>query len=427
MREDLKNGKEELFLSLRTNFARNKRCRVCRSRRLYKFLKLGPTPLANSFLKREQLTSKEPFYPLDVYFCPECGLVQLTDVVSPEILFKDYVYLTGMSQTMKQHFYLLAVEVINNFNLSKDDLVIDIGSNDGTLLMGFKQQGIKTLGLEPATNVALVAEQEGIETVNDFFSVEVAKNIIKRKGHAKVIIGTNVFAHIDDLDEVLQAVDNLLTNDGIFIIEVPYLVDLLSKTEFDTMYHEHLSYFSLRPLVALFKRFNMELFDVKRIQVHGGSIRCYVRRSPSTRKSSVYQLLALEEDLKLNSFNTYLDFGARVRNIKLQLTYLLKKLKGKGYRIIGYGAAAKGNTLLNYCKIGTNILDYIVDNTPFKQGLYTPGMHIPVVPPDRVLKDVPDYVLLLAWNYLDEILEKEQKYREFGGEFIVPIPKPRIV
>lgn len=388
---------------------------------------MGPTPPANSLLKKEQLTSKEAFYPLDIYFCPECGLVQLRDVVSPKILFKDYVYLTGVSQTMKRHLHQLAVEVISRFNLSKDDLVIDVGSNDGTLLKEFKQLGIKTLGIEPATNVALVAEREGIETVNDFFSIEVAKNIIERKGHARVITGTNVFAHINDLDVILHAVDNLLTSDGIFVIEVPYLVDLLSKTEFDTMYHEHLSYFSLRPLVTLFKRFNMELFDVKRIPVHGGSIRCYVRRSPSTIESSVYRLLALEEDLKLNSFSTYLEFGARVRNIKLQLTSLLKRLKREGYRIVGYGAAAKGNTLLNYCKIGTDILDYIADNTPFKQGLYTPGMCIPVVPPSRILRDMPDYALLLAWNYLDEILKKEQNYRELGGKFIVPIPEPRIV
>ena len=390
-------------------------------------MELGPAPLANGFLKKEQLMSKEPFYPLDVHYCPKCGLVQLRDVVSPGILFKDYVYLTGMSQTMKQHFCQLAVEVVNNFNLSQDDLVIDVGSNDGTLLKGFKQLGIKTLGIEPATNIALVSEREGIETVNDFFSIDVAKDIIERKSHAKAIIGTNVFAHINDLDGILEAVNILLARDGIFVIEVPYLVDLLSKTEFDTMYHEHLSYFSLRPLVTLFKRFNMELFDVKRVPVHGGSIRCYVRKSPSKVENSVYKLLALEEDLRLNLFNTYLEFSAKVKNIKLQLTSLLKELKGNGSRIVGYGAAAKGNVLLNYCKIRTDILDYIIDNTPFKQGLYTPGMHIPVVPPDRILKDAPDYVLLLAWNYLDEILKKEQKYRELGGKFIVPIPEPKIM
>lgn len=347
--------------------------------------------------------------------------------MSPEILFEDYVYLTGMSQTMQRHFYQLALEVVNNFNLSKDDLVIDIGSNDGTLLRGFKQLGTRTLGIEPATNVALIAEEEGIETINDFFSVELVKNIIKRKGHAKVITGTNVFAHINYLDEILRAVDNLLTSDGIFIIEVPYLVDLLSNTEFDTMYHEHLSYFSLRPLVTLFKRFNMELFDVKRIQVHGGSIRCFIRKASSPIQNSVYQLLTLEEDLRLNSFNTYREFAVRVRNVRSQLTSLLKKSKREGHKIVGYGATAKGNTLLNYCKIGPDILDYIVDNTPFKQGLYTPGMHIPVVPCDRIVKDLPDYTLLLAWNYLDEILKKEQKYRELGGKFIVPIPEPRIV
>lgn len=412
---------------LGATFIRNKRCRVCKNRRLRKFLELGPTPLANSFLKQEQLTSEEPFYPLDVYLCPKCGLVQLRDVVSPEILFKDYVYLTGVSKTMKQHFYQVVTEIVNNFNLSEDDLVVDVGSNDGTLLKRFKQLGIKTLGVEPATNVALIAERDGIETVNDFFSVEVTENITARKGHAKVVIGTNVFAHVNDLDSTLQAVDDLLTGDGIFVIEVPYLVDLLSKTEFDTIYHEHLSYFSLRPLVTLFKRFNMTLFDVKRTPVHGGSIRCYVRRSPSKIENSVYELLTLEEDLKLNSFSTYLKFGARVRNIKLQLTSLLKRLKKEGKRIIGYGAAAKGNTLLNYCKIGTDVLDYIIDNTSFKQGLYTPGMHIPVVPSARKLRDLPDYALLLAWNYLDEIVEKEQTYRELGGKFIVPIPEPRIV
>ena len=351
----------------------------------------------------------------------------MRDVILPEILFKDYAYLTGTSQTMKQHFHLLAVETANNFNLSKDDLVVDIGSNDGTLLKGFKQLGIKTLGIEPATNVASIAEREGIETINDFFSVEVAKKIIEKRGRARVITGTNVFAHINDLDGILQAVDNLLGNDGIFVIEVPYLVDLLSKTEFDTMYHEHLSYFSLRPLVVLFRRFNMDLFDVKRVPVHGGSIRCYVRRSPSTIQSSVYQLLASEQSLNLNSLNTYSEFGTRVRNIKIKLTSLLRKLKRDGYKIIGYGAAAKGNTLLNYCNIGTDILDYIVDNTPLKQGLYTPGTHIPVISPNNMLRDVPDYALLLAWNYSNEILKKEQEYRELGGKFIVPIPEPRIV
>lgn len=370
---------------------------------------------------------EEPLYPLDIYFCPECGLVQLRDIVSPHILFKDYVYLTGMSQTMRQHFYHLALEVVNDFNLSNNDLVIDIGSNDGTLLKNFKQLSTKTLGIEPATNVALIAEREGIETVNDFFSVDVAKKIIEREGQAKVVIGTNIFAHINDLDELLQAIGNLLASDGVFIIEVPYLADLLSKTEFDTMYHEHLSYFSIRPLVILFKSYNMELVDVKRIPVHGGSIRCYVKKTPSPIKDSVHKLFAIEEGLKLNSFNTYFEFSVRVRSIKLQLTSLLNRLKREENKIVGYGAAAKGNTLLNYCKIGADILDYIVDSTPFKQGLYTPGMKIPVVPPNRMTEDKPDYVLLLAWNYLDEILKKEWKYRELGGKFIVPIPEPKII
>lgn len=406
---------------------RNEGCRICKKTKLFKFLELGPTPLANAFLKQEQLKSKEPFYPLDVYFCAECGLVQLRDVVPPGILFQDYAYFTGVSKTMKQHFSQLALEVVNNFKLSKEDLVVDIGSNDGTLLSQFKKLGTKTIGVEPATNIAFFAEKAGIETITHFFSSEVAKKIIYRKGHAKVITGTNVFAHVNDLDSLLTVVNSLLTNDGIFIIEVPYLVDLFSKTEFDTIYHEHLSYFSLRPLVRLFKRFNMELFDVKRMPVHGGSIRCYIRKAPSKIEKSVNQLLALEEDLKLDSFNTYQNFSTKVKDIKLKLNSLLNRLKRDGYKIIGYGASAKGNTLLNYCKIGTDLLDYIIDNTPFKRNLYTPGMHIPVASPNRILKDIPDYALLLAWNYLDEILAKEQRYIELGGKFIVPIPEPKIV
>lgn len=409
------------------DFIRNRQCRVCKSERLQKFLELGPTPLANGFLKKEHLEYKESVYPLDIYFCAQCGLVQLRDVVSPELLFKQYTYLTGVSKTMQQHFSRLASELVNNLELSKDDLVIDVGGNDGTLLREFKQLGTRTLGVEPATNVADIAEKQGIETINDYFSVDVAKNIVTRKGRAKTIIGTNVFAHVNDLDRFLEAVNSLLASDGTFVIEVPYLVDLLSRTEFDTMYHEHLSYFAVRPLVTLFKRFDMELFDVKRMPVHGGSIRCYVGRSPPPRRTSVDQLLALEEDLMLNSLNTYLQFGSRVRDIRLQLTSLLKRLKREGHRIVGYGATAKGNTLLNYCKIGTDILDYITDNTSLKQGLYSPGMHIPVLPPERLLRDIPQYALLLAWNYLDEVLDKERDYRKLGGKFIIPIPEPRIV
>ena len=390
-------------------------------------MELGPSPLANAFLKEEELVLDEPFYPLDVYFCSECGLVQLIDVVLPEVLFKDYVYLTGMSETMKKHFYMLAEDAVHNFNVNKNDLVVDIGSNDGTLLKAFRQFGVRTLGIEPASNIALVAAREGIHTINALFSLDVASKIVDEEGNAKVITGTNVFAHVNDLASFLQAITKLLDHDGVFIIEVPYLVDLLTNNAFDTIYHEHLSYFSLKPLVRLFKRFDMELFNVKRTDVHGGSIRCYVRKAPSEINTTVNQLLALEEDLKLNSLKTFLDYNSKVKLTKSKLRGLLNGLKKKGYRLIGYGAAAKGNTLLNYCKIGTNLLDYIVDNTPLKQGLYTPGMHIPVLSPERILSDMPDFVLLLAWNYLDEILKKETRFRELGGKFIVPIPEPRII
>ena len=412
---------------LQATFVKNKGCRICDSTRLYAFLELGPQPPANSFLSKDQLLTEERFYPLTIYFCEDCGLVQLRDIISPEVLFKHYVYLTGMSQTMKEHFYSVAAEIVEDFNLGKNDLVIDIGSNDGSLLNGFKQLGTQTLGIEPATNVALIAEANGIETINDFFSFDVSNNIIEKKGHAKVIIGTNVFGHVNDLHEFLKVVDSLLAHDGIFIVEVPYLIDLLSNTEFDTIYHEHLSYFSVRPLVTLFKRFNMELFNVKRVKVHGGTIRCYIRKEATEINESVHSLLRLEEDLKLGLRKTYSEFGDKTKQIRIKLNDLLSELKNKGCRIVGYGASAKGNVLLNYCKIGTDILDYVLDNTPLKQGLFTPGTHIPVQPPSRLLQDTPDYVLVLAWNHLNEILMKEQEYRKFGRKFIVPIPEPRII
>jgi SAM-dependent methyltransferase len=344
-------------------------------------------------------------------------------------MFKNYVYIPSTSKTLINHFAQLAKKTVERFNLSEDSLVVDIGSNDGTLLKAFKAHGVKTLGVEPATNLAKLAEANGIETFNDFFNQQVALEVVNDKGKANVITGTNVFAHVNDLDEFLKGIDILLEDEGTFIIEVPYLVDLLKKMEFDTVYHEHLSYFTVRPLVTLFERFGMKIFDVERIGIHGGSIRVFVKRASALTpvSESVIKLLALEQEYKLDSFETYLTFAAEVASIKERLVELLKRLKSEGKRIVGYGASAKGNTLLNYCKIGTDILDYIVDNIPFKQGRYTPGMHIPVVPEERIMQDKPDYALILAWNFAEEIMAKQQRYKELGGRFIVPVPNPQII
>jgi hypothetical protein len=386
-------------------------------------------PLANSLLKKEQLNSPEPLFPLDVYFCNECGLVQLTYVVPPEILFKNYVYVTGISDTMREHFAQFAKEIVENFNLSSDSLIVDIGGNDGTFLKEFKRFNVKTLNVEPATNIAKLSEESGIETVNDFWSDETAVRIKKEMGPAKVILGTNVFAHVNDLDGFLRGVNSLLDDGGIFVIEVPYLGDLIKNREFDTIYHEHLSYFAISPLMTLFKKFNMEIFDIKRVGVHGGSIRVYVGRVSKSLKvsESVPNLLEVEKGLKLNSLDTYIKFATEIKEMKDKLLEILRKLRSEGKKIVGYGAPAKGTVLLNYFGISADILDYTVDRTTLKQGLYVPGVRIPIFPPEKLLEDKPDYVLILVWNIADEIMKQQQKYKELGGRFIIPVPEIKII
>jgi len=403
-------------------------CRICKNRQLRKFLTLGPTPLANRFLREDQLAQPEPTYPLDVYFCPQCSMVQLGTVVPGEIMFKDYVYVSGTSNTLKSHFEKLAEEVVDSTVLHGESLIVDIGSNDGTLLKCFSRRGYETLGIEPATNVAKIARDDGVETVNSFFSEELALDIAKKK-RASVILATNVFAHIDNLKEFVNGVGLLLEDDGTFVIEVPYIVDLLEKLLFDTIYHEHLSYFSVGPLVELFRNFGMKIVDVKRISTHGGSIRVYVTKSSHrhTPSQSVEELLQLEKRLGLDAFDKYAEFSSLVNVLREKLVSMLKQLKAEGNRIVGYGAPAKGNTLLVSCHIGADLLDYIVDESSLKQGLFTPGTHISVKATGHLRQDMPQYALLLAWNYAPEILEREKDFLHRGGRFILPIPHPKVI
>lgn len=404
------------------------KCRICGNNNLFEFLSLDSMPIPNGFLSKEELKESETFYPLGTVVCENCWLVQLTHVVPAEIMFKNYLYIPSTSTTVLTHFRKFAERTIKDFNLSSKDLVIDIGSNDGALLGYFKEHEVRVLGIDPASNLAQVAKLKGINTIDDFFTKELSKKIIKEFGKAKVITATNVVAHIDDLHNLISGIDLLLDTDGVFIMEFPYLVDLLEKNEFDTIYHEHLSYFSIKPLIELFRQHEMYIYNIKKIAIHGGSIRAYVVKKGSKLAIKPVIRRFIKEELlrKLGRRDTYDDFGRRVRTIRRDLKAYLKKIKSQGKTIVGYGASAKGNVLLNYCKIGTDLLDYIVDSIYYKQGRFTPGTHIPIYPENRLEKEIPHYALLLAWNFADEIIRKQTKYRKKGGQFIITIPYLRI-
>jgi len=401
---------------------------MCNSRNLKPFFDLGETALANSFLKKEALDKPEPKYPLKVFFCEDCGLSQLVHVVEPEILFRDYVYFSSGMPTLPEHFKKYAKEAVNDFVSSKDDLVVEIGSNDGLLLGAIKNLGAKVLGVDPAKNIAKVANERGVETLPEFFSEKLAGEIAAKYGKAKVMIGNNVVAHIDNHHDLVKGVSALLANDGVFMFEAPYIVDMFENYTFDTIYHEHLSYLSVRPLVNLFKQFGMELFDVKVFPVQGNSIRGYAGKSGQHEISPrVAELLQKEKLMKLDKLETYLKLASDIKEMNQKVITVLRELKAKGKRIAGYGAPAKGNTLLSYFGIGPDILDYATEALPSKIGFYTPGTHIPVVNIEDARKNPPDYFLLLAWNYKDVILNKEESLRQKGVKFIMPVGKIEIL
>jgi SAM-dependent methyltransferase len=406
-----------------------KTCRMCQSINLYKFLDLGFTPLADQFRRKDQLLESEIYYPLNVYVCDSCGLVQLGHVVSPEILYRnDYPYESSTTATGKKHWNEFASSVVERFNLSKKDLVVDIGSNVGVLLKSFKDRDIRICGIDPAANIVIIAQQNNIETICDFFNEDSAKEIIKRHGKASVITATNVFAHVDDLTSFMKNLETLLNVDGIFIFEAPYFGNLLKNLEYDTIYHEHLSYFSLKPLIKFFEKFNMEIFDIEFRDIHGGSFRVYVsKKSKYPVNSLVNNLLFDEERNQIYSHSKLNDFADSVKNNRDELIWLLLSLKHENKKIVGVSAPAKGMTLINYCKIGDNILDFITEKSELKIGRFTPGMHIPVKTDDALLEEKPDYALLLAWNFADEIIKNNFLYLKNGGKFIIPIPKPTII
>ena len=404
-------------------------CRICRGAKLSRVLSLGPTPLANGFLRESELHLPEHYFPLDVNLCKTCGLVQLAHVVDPRVLFKDYVYVSSTSPVFVAHFETFAKKVFRRFNLSKKSLVIDIGSNDGILLKPFREIGVRVLGVEPDRFIAGLARKDGTPTVSEFFTPGTAKRIVRKYGLAYIVTATNVCAHIDDIHAVVRGVKTLLKKDGVFIIEVPYLADFLEKNLFDTVYHEHLSYFSVTALNNLFDRTKMKIVDVGRVASHGGSLRVFVQKSAvvGTPSPRVRTLLSLEARKGFNNAKTYKEYELRIITNRAKLLALLSGLKRRGKRIAGYGAPAKGNTLLNFFSIGTEILDYIVDDSPHKQGKYTPGKRIPVVSREKLLLAPPDYLLILAWNFADSIIAKHEEFIRRGGRFIIPVPVPRII
>jgi SAM-dependent methyltransferase len=404
-------------------------CRLCNSKELYKFLDLGFTPPADEFRRQEALAESVVFYPLDVYMCEDCGLAQLGYVVSPAVLYRhDYPYESSTTNTGKKHFHLFAAEVVNEFNLNKNDLVVDIGSNVGVLLQGFKIKGTKVLGIDPAANIVRIAEKRGIETWNDFFSIDVAQKIVKEKGTASIVTGTNVFAHINDLHAFMSAVRYLLNKKGVLIIEAPHFLHLLKNLEYDTIYHEHLSYISIEPLVPFLKSFDMEIIKIEQKDIHGGSIRIFISKSKNYPiQKSVDNILKLEKKSGLRKKSTLTNFAKKVEKNRADLMWMLRKLKHDGKRIVAVSAPAKGMTLLNYCKIGRETLDYVTEKSSLKIGRYTPGDHIPVHGDSKLLEDMPDFALLLAWNFSKEIIENLHEYKKRGGKFIIPIPNPVII
>jgi len=405
------------------------RCRLCGSGNLSEFLDLGFTPPADQFLTSEQLSQPETYYPLTVLRCDECFFIQLSYVVPADILYQnDYPYEASVTRTGSTHFNAFAESVAKAFGLGGKDLVVDIGSNVGVLLNGFKVQGMRVLGVDPAGNIAAIAESRGIPTIADFFSIDVARRIAADHGQAKVITGSNVFAHIDDLRGLMQAVEVLLDEQGIFVIEAPYLVNLLNSIEYDTIYHEHLSYLSILPLVAFFQSCGFELFDVQEVDIHGGSIRMFVgRQGQWDVRQSVADFSNRETKDDVYALDNLKIFAENVRQNRHELLGLLRGLKQQGHRIAAVSAPAKGMTLLNYCRIGDETLDFVTEKSTLKIGKFTPGGHLPVLPDTALLERDIDYALLLAWNFKDEIMANLSAFKERGGKFIIPIPKPEVV
>ena len=405
------------------------RCRFCETPLEYSFADLGMSPLANSYLNLEHLQQMEPFYPLCVYVCENCYLVQLPQFATPEHIFSHYAYFSSYSETWLNHAKTYAQLMIERFGFTTNSHVIEIASNDGYLLQYFKQKGIPVLGVEPALNVAQVAAAAGIPTIVKFFGVETATVLASEGKQADLLIGNNVLAHVPALNDFVQGMKILLKPQGIITMEFPHLMRLMEENQFDTIYHEHFSYFSLTTVEKVFNKHGLTLFDVEKLPTHGGSLRIYARHTENTSRTIEKQVTDLkdrETSAGLTRLQHYLAFDDKVKATKRQLLAFLISAKQEGKSVVGYGAAAKGNTLLNYCGIRSDFIDYTVDRSPHKQGRFLPGTHIPIYHPAKVKETMPDYLLILPWNLKDEIMEQMADIRQWGGQFLVPIPEVKV-
>ena len=406
------------------------KCRLCKSKKLFQFLDLGFHPPSDQFKKKVELNNPTIYYPLKICSCISCGFKQLNYVVEPKILYqRNYPYESSLTKTGKKHWFEFAESTVKEYNLKNRELVVDIGSNTGVLLNAFKKNKLKIVGVDPAPNICKIANKRGIPTINSFFNENTVKKILKKYGRAKIITGTNVFAHINNLDIFMKNIKKLIhKKEGVFVIEVPYFLHLVKSLEYDTIYHEHLSYITVIPLIKFLKKFDLQIINIQQRDIHGGSIRIFISQTGNYKvKNTIKKICKLENKAKLNSKKILINFQKKVTKNRFQLLSLLTKLKRANKKIIALSAPAKGMTLLNYLKLDSNYLDYATEKSSIKQGMFTPGVNVPVYSDDKILKTKPDYALLLAWNFSKEIIKNNITYLNRGGKFIIPIPNVKII
>jgi len=408
----------------------NQKCRFCETILQHTFVDLGMSPLCESYVEPQNLDKMEAFYPLHVYVCGNCFLVQLLEYVNPKDIFTEYAYFSSYSYTWLEHAKAYVEMIIDKFNIDSKRQVVEIASNDGYLLQYFVKRGIPVLGIEPAANVAEAAKQKGIQTIVKFFGQQTAEELITEGIHADLLLGNNVLAHVPDINDFVKGMKILLSSDGIITMEIPHLLRLMEGNQFDTIYHEHFSYLSFYTVDKIFSEHGLILFDVEQLLTHGGSLRiyaCHREKYARTITRRVKELKAAEKTAGIKQLETYSFFSEQVKTTKRKLLDLLIELKQKGKTIVGYGAPGKGNTLLNYCGIGTDFIEYTVDRNPYKQGKYLPGTRIPIFHQDKIKETMPDYLMILPWNLKEEIIKQNAYIRNWGGKFIIPIPEPEIL